>query len=179
MLDSQQETEHFGNNSPTSQKLANVMDGVHLQIHSLALQPLDTSCHWLNPPRLPWQQKHWRLRFRKDDVLVRCCRSTCPVKIRFASSTKKLSTFSRWKWEQPSSVKLCIHIILHSEAQISNCRNKKENILFLTSRSILWLRYGSEKWISTSWEISDSSCLAAKYCQNAKKQSDMMQDWHC
>lgn len=43
-------------------------------------------------------------------------------KIRFSRSAEKLSTFSRWLWKQPLSVRLCTYISLHpiEAARIKN-----------------------------------------------------------
>lgn len=47
--------------------------------------------------------------------------------ISVAVSTEKLFQFRRWRWRQCFSLKLCIHIILHSEAQTFNCGDKRRN----------------------------------------------------
>ena len=73
---------------------------------------------------------------RVSNILDHCwLRTSCDVtspahrlklKLRISMSAEKLSTFSRWMWKQPSSVKLCTYIILHTGTQKSNCRNKKK-----------------------------------------------------
>ena len=46
-------------------------------------------------------------------------------------SSENVLNFEPRMWKQPSSVEICTHILLHSEAQTSNCRNMKKNTLLM------------------------------------------------
>lgn len=77
---------------------------------------------------IPEVDQGWLLNDLVTNVLI-----GKPLKIQHLMNTEKIYV-KQWKWNQPNSARLCKCIVLHSETNTFNCRNK--------TKTHFWLRGG-------------------------------------